>query len=183
MRWAHSYPEIPDGARDHFIFCAAISLAWSVDTEMLPSSIMGFAREAGLLDIPSWSPQRVEQVTSSVVRRARSEAREGGSSQYKQRRASIIELLGITPAQAEDLDLTQLDPSDERRKQRSIEANRQRQEKHRRQQGSMPREDYLAGSLARSRPWEALDISRSAWYKRGLHRQPLPHTRRLKSAA
>lgn len=182
MRWSHS-TRIPDGARDYFILCAAISLAWSVDSEMLPSSIVGFAREAGLLDIPGWSRRRVEQVTGAVVRRARTEAREGGNLRYKQKRDTIIELLGITPAQAECLDFAQLDPSEERRKERALKANRERQQKHRRQQGSVPRNEYVARSLSRSRPWEELNISRSTYYKRGLHRQSLPPAERTKRVA
>ena len=36
---------------------------------------------------------------------------------------------------------------------------------------SQPREEYLANSLMRSRPWEKLGISRATWYRRG---KPMP---------
>lgn len=32
---------------------------------------------------------------------------------------------------------------------------------------AQPREEYLAQSLARTRPWETLGISRATWYRRG----------------
>jgi hypothetical protein len=32
---------------------------------------------------------------------------------------------------------------------------------------SVPREEYLANSLARVKPWEALGMSRSTWYRKG----------------
>lgn len=183
MRWAHSYTQIPDGARDYFIFCAAVSLSWTVDPEILQPSIIGFAREAGLLDIPGWSPERVRQVTGTVVRRTLSKAQGHGGTRYKLRGERIVELLGITAAQAKDLDFAQLDPNSERKKQRSLEAVRQRQEEHRRRQGSVPREEYLESSFTRSRPWEALKISRSTWYKRGLHRQSHTLTERARRVA
>ncbi|MWR36333.1 HTH domain-containing protein [Helicobacter pylori] len=36
---------------------------------------------------------------------------------------------------------------------------------------SQPREEYLANSLMRLRPWEKLGISRATWYRRG---KPMP---------
>lgn len=32
---------------------------------------------------------------------------------------------------------------------------------------AQPRADYLANSLMRSKPWEALGMSRATWYRRG----------------
>lgn len=36
---------------------------------------------------------------------------------------------------------------------------------------AQPREEYLANSLMRLKPWEKLGISRSTWYRRG---KPMP---------
>lgn len=36
---------------------------------------------------------------------------------------------------------------------------------------ALPREQYLAESLSRTRPWEKLGISRATWYRRG---KPMP---------
>ena len=38
---------------------------------------------------------------------------------------------------------------------------------------AMPREQYLAESLSRKKPWEAFGISRATWYRRGKP-QPQP---------
>jgi predicted DNA-binding transcriptional regulator AlpA len=32
---------------------------------------------------------------------------------------------------------------------------------------SRPRAEYLANSLSRSKPWEALGVSRATWYRMG----------------
>lgn len=32
---------------------------------------------------------------------------------------------------------------------------------------SRPRAEYLAQSLSRSKPWEALGVSRATWYRQG----------------
>jgi hypothetical protein len=41
---------------------------------------------------------------------------------------------------------------------------------------AMPRADWEANSLTRSKPWEALGMSRATWYRRG--KPPtLPHTK------
>jgi transcriptional regulator with XRE-family HTH domain len=37
---------------------------------------------------------------------------------------------------------------------------------------SLPRADYLANSISRSKPWEALGISRATWYRRGKPMSP-----------
>ena len=39
---------------------------------------------------------------------------------------------------------------------------------------AMPRDQYLAESLMRKKPWEALGISRATWYRRG---KPMPESR------
>jgi hypothetical protein len=47
---------------------------------------------------------------------------------------------------------------------------RQREEQRRRASSAKPRAEYEANSLTRTKPWEALGISRATWYR--LHRQP-----------
>ena len=32
---------------------------------------------------------------------------------------------------------------------------------------ALPREEYLANALTRSKPWEALGMSRATWYRKG----------------
>lgn len=37
---------------------------------------------------------------------------------------------------------------------------------------AQPREEYLANSVSRSKPWLALGISRATWYRRGKPKPP-----------
>ncbi|WP_026988486.1 hypothetical protein [Fodinicurvata fenggangensis] len=178
-RWAVSYVEIPDGMRDHFLFCAACSLAWLVEPSRLENSIVSFATESGLLDIRGWTRNRVKQVTQSVVKRAYNEATDGtnnpaeGQGRYKLSKAWILQGLGITSAEAQSLGLVHLNPDPEQCERHRREVNRQRQERHRRKRGQRSRADYEENSASRQKPWEAHGMSRSAWYKKGLHKRPV----------
>jgi hypothetical protein len=42
---------------------------------------------------------------------------------------------------------------------------REREQRRRRQRGARPREEYEANSLSKTKPWEALGISRRTWYR------------------
>jgi hypothetical protein len=50
---------------------------------------------------------------------------------------------------------------------------RQRRQARRRAHGKKPRAEYLAKSLSQTKPWLAVNISRSTWYRRG---KPTPRT-------
>lgn len=39
---------------------------------------------------------------------------------------------------------------------------------------AQPRPEYLANSLSRQKPWEALGMSRATWYRRGKPMPPSP---------
>jgi hypothetical protein len=47
------------------------------------------------------------------------------------------------------------------------EKERARKTKERRDAGAIPRAEYEAKSLVKTRPWEAMGLSRSAWYRAG----------------
>ncbi|WP_155957889.1 hypothetical protein [Fodinicurvata sediminis] len=178
-RWALSQGEIPDGKRDHFLFCAACSLAWLVEPSLLANSIFVFATESGLLDIAGWTRDRVRKVTQTVAERAYSEATNGmnnpaeGQGRYKLSKAWILQGLGITAEEAQSLGLVHLNPDPEQCQRHRREVNRQRQERHRRKRGQRSRADYEANSASRQKPWEAHGMSRSTWYKNGLHKRPV----------
>lgn len=38
---------------------------------------------------------------------------------------------------------------------------------------AQPREEYLANSISRAKPWEALGMSRSSWYAKGKPTAPV----------
>jgi hypothetical protein len=67
--------------------------------------------------------------------------------------------LGITTIGAVDVDKAE-------RIARRKESARQRMDRHRRATGVQRRADYEAKSLNRTRPWEAMGISRRTWYRR-----------------
>jgi hypothetical protein len=68
--------------------------------------------------------------------------------------------LGITTIGAVDVDrLERL----ARRKQRA----RHRDQQRRRAQGAKPRTEYEAHALTRTKPWQALGLSRASWYRAG----------------
>src|SRR5262249_17356885 len=69
------------------------------------------------------------------------------------------EELGITTIGSFDADKT---ARERRRKLKRAARDREQ----RRKKGARPREEYLATSLARTRPWERLGISRATWYRR-----------------
>ena len=59
-----------------------------------------------------------------------------------------------------------IDMTDEQMAEQRRAMKRARKLSRRRAKGSMPREAYLANSLARKRPWEIEGISRATWYRR-----------------
>jgi hypothetical protein len=52
------------------------------------------------------------------------------------------------------------------RTKRRRQRERERRQCDRRKAGSLPRAEYLAASISRSKPWEAQGISRATWYRR-----------------
>jgi len=66
--------------------------------------------------------------------------------------------LGITTIGAIDCDKNQRSELRRERKRRRIEAQR-------RADGAVPRDQYESESLSRTKPWEAMGVSRSTWYR------------------
>jgi hypothetical protein len=78
--------------------------------------------------------------------------------------------LGLTEAERQRLKITTIGAidvtKDERIKSRR-ERDRARHHHHRRAQGATPRDEYEANSISRTRPWEALGMSRRSWHRAG----------------
>jgi hypothetical protein len=74
---------------------------------------------------------------------------------------TIIRWLDITPAEMRALEFRCLVTPEIRREQ-----ERARITAHRRAQGMVSRQNFLAGSREREKPWEAEGISRRTWYRR-----------------
>lgn len=64
------------------------------------------------------------------------------------------------------------------RKQRKLEHDRIKRKAKRRERGAPSREQYLAESLSRAKPWEAEGVSRRTWERRRQHdaSSAPPHT-------
>jgi hypothetical protein len=81
----------------------------------------------------------------------------------------LARILGLKAAERRELGVTTIGSIDmgkaARTKARKT-ASRKRSEARRRDAGAIPRAEYEANSLSRSRPWEALGISRRTWERR-----------------
>jgi hypothetical protein len=89
---------------------------------------------------------------------------------WKLRADRIAKMLKVTDAERTALRLTTIgacDVSKTERLRRRKERHRAAQQARRRKRGVMPRDQYLALSLSRTKPWEALGISRRTWERRG----------------
>jgi hypothetical protein len=73
------------------------------------------------------------------------------------------ERLGIKTIGAVDLPKVE---RERRRRVRKREKHRIREERKRRARGAKLRSAYLANAATRTRPWEAVGISRRSWYRR-----------------
>lgn len=87
---------------------------------------------------------------------------------------TLARLLNLTMSSRTALGITTIGAVDCTRRQR-LELRRERKrvyaEARRRASGAKPRAQYEAESLSRTKPWEAMGMSRSTWYRRG---KPMP---------
>lgn len=88
----------------------------------------------------------------------------------KLRADHLAKLLSVTEAERTALKLTTIgacDVSKAERLRRRKQRHRAAQQARRRKRGVIPRDQYLAESFSRTKPWEALGISRRTWERRG----------------
>jgi hypothetical protein len=81
---------------------------------------------------------------------------------------TLGERLRVTSEERKALRLWTIAAHDVTDQQRAAECRakkRVRDERRRRLAGKRPRAEYLAGSASRRKPWQALGISRAAWYR------------------
>ncbi|MGM0561137.1 MAG: hypothetical protein ACQETX_08745, partial [Pseudomonadota bacterium] len=148
--------------------------------DQLESAIHSFAERCGLLEIKSWTRERVQQVTLSVVERAKEASsnpdieRQEGCGRYKLRRDTILTRLPISGGDARCLGLVQLNPDPLQREDRKRDKNRKRKRLERRRKGQQPRDKYLASSTTVAQPWLQIGMSRSGWYRKGKNKDHPP---------
>jgi hypothetical protein len=81
---------------------------------------------------------------------------------------TLGERLRVTSEERKALRLWTIAAHDVTDQQRTAEQQirkRVRQERHRRRRGERPRTEYVAGSVAQRKPWQAFGISRRTWYR------------------
>ncbi|MFC7396530.1 hypothetical protein ACFQU1_04915 [Chelatococcus sp. GCM10030263] len=72
----------------------------------------------------------------------------------------------LTTAERSELRIRRLDAWDEPAEERKRRIGREKKARQRRAKGAMPREQFIAQSLAAAKPWDAEGMSRSAWYRK-----------------
>ena len=78
-----------------------------------------------------------------------------------------------TPKNQTLIDLFQIEPEEERQlrtiisKDEAGKRHRAREEARRREAGAVDRDTYESKSLSKTKPWEAMGMSRATWYRKG----------------
>jgi hypothetical protein len=78
-------------------------------------------------------------------------------------------MLEITADERWRCGITTMDPIDETRAERKSlqrQSDRERKQRERRAKGVVPRQEYEAASLSRTKPWLALGVGRRTWERR-----------------
>lgn len=153
----HRWPEgaLPEGQRDAWLFMAGVAMSWISPPEVLGREILALADEAA-----GWRDSETKSRMSAVIKRARQAA--AGQTvifnghevdcRYRMRATTIIEWLGIDPAEQRAAGLRVLVDTD-RKRELSVE----RMEKSRRRRGVKDRTEQQS---------ERLEMGRKALYLR-----------------
>ncbi len=134
------FEKFQEGARDKFMFPAAVSLSWLVPPKQLGREVVELARRA-----TTWEDRETRSAMGAVISRARQAAKgrkvewQGRQvdARYRLTNAYIIDSLGITEEEQRHMK-TLIGPEEKRRR------DRERDEKRRRAAGQVPREEYEA---------------------------------------
>jgi len=163
---------MPEGLRMHTLFYSLNFLLLSGATN--PNQMWHEARALAYQIDPDWV-YRPEEL-STLYRKA--QAHLNGetitfrgrkySPLYTPKNSTLIDQLEITDDEQKQLrTIISKDLAQARRRER----DRERDEKRRREAGAIDRATYEANSKSRTKPWDAMGMSRSTWYRLG---QPLP---------
>jgi hypothetical protein len=145
-------------------------MAWLAPPQVLRREFYSLAQEAGC-----WTEGEAVSRMSSVFKRAEMAARgervewrgKPVDPRYRFRAATMIEWREITSAEMRDADLRVLIDGDRRR-----EPARARRITYARRKGVLERAEYEAARAAAAlatrttKPWDAEQVSRAAWYRR-----------------
>jgi hypothetical protein len=113
-----------------------------------------------------WSQVRAPWLRETAITRI---ANKVEAKPRRFRADTIAAKLGVTARERQELDLRTIGAIDQTAAQRlkiRIQRQRQADEDRRRRLGSIPRQEYEAKSVSRSKPWQVEGISRATWYAR-----------------
>jgi hypothetical protein len=149
-RYGHELPDDDAGRDDALIM--AHHLARQPNAERRIPAWLG-------LNAPWMNPREARDLTAKVL-----------AKPLRWRADKLARRLNLHEAERQRLRITTIGAVDldkaERKARRKLRA-RQRKEERRRAKGAKPRAEYEARSLTRTKPWEALGMSRRTWYRRG----------------
>ncbi|WP_431673930.1 hypothetical protein [Rhizobium leguminosarum] len=131
---AHRCPEgaLPEGQRDAWLFVAGVAISWISPPEVLGREIVALADEAA-----GWRDSETKSRMSAVIKRARQAAagqtvtfgKHEVDCRYRMKVSTIIEWLGIDPAEQRSAGLRVLVDQD---RKRQLNTERTKESRHRR---------------------------------------------------
>jgi len=163
LRWQGT---LPPGHRDTWLFLAGVAMSWLAEPVLLERELYALAHQVG-----GWSEGTTRSQMQAIFKRARMVAHgetiewkgQAIDARYRFKTETILEWLDITPAEQAKLK-TLITPEIARARHREAERAR----KHETGEVKHDRQHYLNEHRDNAeRPWEALGMSRSTWYRRG----------------
>lgn len=152
--------QVPEGIRNTWLHLYATCLSHLKGALEIPDLVTAMAAVA----TPGLSRSEIAGIAKTAAGHASLPAGDGtplADGRYHYSGATIAELLGVTAAGAQTLGLEQVMPKAERARRKA-----ERQKQRRREAGAASREDWLQeNSRERQRPWVALGMSRSTYYR------------------
>jgi hypothetical protein len=140
--------------------------AGRADLHVVACHLLRMNRKSPINSIRAWAEQRAPwcslQELELIMQRAAADTRCWSADELAEELGLTFELrmaLGVTTIGAIDYDKA-------KREGRRAANSQKRSEGRRRKQGAKPRAEYEAKSAARSKPWRALGISESTYYRR-----------------
>jgi hypothetical protein len=136
------------------------------DLHVVACHLLRMSRKSPITSIRAWAEQRTawcsQQELELIMQRAAADSRRWTADELAEELGLTFEVrmaLGITTIGAIDYDKA-------KRTGRRAANSRKRSEGRRRRQGAKPRAEYEAWSEAQNKPWRALGISESTYYRR-----------------
>jgi hypothetical protein len=157
---------LPPGHRHDWLFIAGVAVSYLAPPPVVRRELYHLARYAAA---GAWSDGETMARLHGIIPRAEGYARGERIAWHGRERdprlhfrtETIIRWLDISEAEMRELGFRSLVTPEIRREQ-----ERTRSTERRRAQGMISREDFLAESRERQKPWKSEGVSRRTWYRR-----------------